>query len=97
MVAALVSALTGRTVRRDLAMTGEVTLSGEVLGVGGVKEKLLAARRLGLARVILPKRNEKEVDENLGGDLLRGIDVRYVSTIDEVLALALASPAAQKV
>ena len=96
LVAALVSALTGRTVRRDLAMTGEITLSGDVLGVGGVKEKVLAARRLGLAGVILPKRNAKEVDENLREDLLRGIDVRYVSTIDEVLALALALPAAQE-
>ena len=89
IVAALVSELTGRTVRHDRAMTGEITLSGDVLAVGGVKEKVLAARRLGIAEVILPKR--KEVDENLGEDLLRGIRVRYVSTIDEALELALSS------
>ena len=91
IVAALVSELTGRTVRRDRAMTGEITLSGDVLVVGGVKEKVLAARRLGIAEVILPKRNAKEVDENFGEGLLPGIRVRYVSTIDEVLELALSS------
>ena len=90
LVSALVSALTGRTVRRDRAVTGEITLSGDVLAVGGVKEKVLAARRLGIAEVILPKRNAKEVDENLDEDQLRG-GVRYVSTIDEVLELALSS------
>jgi len=94
MVAALVSALTGRAVRRDIAMTGEITLSGDVIKVGGVKEKVLAARRLGLAGVILPNANATEVDEKLGEDLLRGIDVRFVSTIDEMLARALAPPTA---
>ena len=61
MVTALVSELTGRPVRGDLAMTGEVTLSGHVLPVGGIKEKVLAARRLGILDVILPKQNEKNV------------------------------------
>ena len=92
MAAALASELTGRAVRDDRAMTGEITLSGDVLPVGGVKEKVLAARRLGIAEVILPKRNAKDVDEHLGGDRLRGIGVRYVSTIDEVLELALSPP-----
>ena len=96
MVAALVSALTGRAVRRNLAMTGEITLSGDVLAVGGVKEKVLAARRLGLAGVILPNANAKEVDERLGEDVLRGLDVRCVSTIDEMLALALAPQTARQ-
>ena len=89
MAAALVSELTGRPVRGDLAMTGEITLSGNVLPVGGIKEKVLAARRLGIVEVVLPKQNEKHVNEDLGEDLRRGIDVHYVSMIDEVLDLAL--------
>ena len=89
MVAALVSELTGRPVRGDLAMTGEITLSGNVLPVGGIKEKVLAARRLGIVEVILPKQNEKHVKEDLSEDLRREIGVHYVSMIDEVLDLAL--------
>ena len=89
MVAALVSELTGRPVRGDLAMTGEITLSGNVLPVGGIKEKVLAARRLGIVEVILPKQNEKHVREDLSEDLRRKIRVHYVSMIDEVLDLAL--------
>ena len=89
MVTALVSELTGRPVRGDLAMTGEVTLSGHVLPVGGIKEKVLAARRLGILDVILPKQNEKNVNEDLDTDLRREINVHYVSMVDEVLALAL--------
>ena len=85
MVAALVSAFTGRMVRGDLAMTGEITLSGQVLPVGGVKEKVLAAHRGGLARVILPRRNQKQVDEELGDDLRRMVAVDYVTQIDELL------------
>ena len=93
MAAALVSELTGRTVRSDLAMTGEITLSGNVLAVGGIKEKVLAARRAGVVQVILPKQNESRVDDDLGEDLRREIGVHYVSTIDEALALALLPPA----
>ena len=89
MVTALVSELTGRPVRGDLAMTGEVTLSGHVLPVGGIKEKVLAARRLGILNVVLPKQNEKNVNEDLNDDLRREINVHYVSMVDEVLALAL--------
>ena len=89
MVTALVSELTGRPVRGDLAMTGEITLSGNVLPVGGIKEKVLAARRLGIVEVILPKQNEKHVNEDLSEDLRREIGVHYVSMIDEVLDLAL--------
>ena len=98
MAAALVSELTGRCVRGDLAMTGEITLSGNVLPVGGVKEKVLAARRLGIFEVVLPKRNEKHVLEDLGEDLRREIRVHYVSMIDEALDLALlpAPPAAPR-
>ena len=89
MVTALVSELTGRPVRGDLAMTGEITLSGHVLPVGGVKEKVLAARRLGIFNVILPKQNEKNVNEDLSPELRREINVHYVSVIDEALELAL--------
>ena len=85
MAAALVSALTGRVVRGDLAMTGEVTLSGQVLPVGGIAAKVLAAHRCGLAGVILPRGNEREVDEELGEELRRAVEVHYVTRIDELL------------
>ena len=94
MAAALVSELTGRPVRGDVAMTGEITLSGRVLPVGGIKEKVLAARRHGVTEVLLPKRNEKNVNEDLGEDLCRDVTIRLVSTIDEVLELALQPAAA---
>ena len=89
MVTALVSELTGRPARGDLAMTGEITLSGHVLPVGGIKEKVLAARRLGVFEVVLPKQNEKDVNEDLSAELRRELAVHYVSAIDEVLELAL--------
>jgi ATP-dependent Lon protease len=93
MTTALVSELTGRPVRGDLAMTGEITLSGKVLPVGGIKEKVLAARRVGIREVILPKQNEKNVNEDLSPVLRADLTIHLVSTIDEVLALALTSPA----
>jgi ATP-dependent Lon protease len=89
MVTALVSELTQRPVRGDLAMTGEITLSGKVLPVGGIKEKVLAARRQGIREVILPQQNEKSVKEDIGEELRRDLTIHLVSTIDEVLALAL--------
>ncbi|MGE0043355.1 MAG: endopeptidase La [Vicinamibacterales bacterium] len=89
MVTAIVSELTRRAVRGDLAMTGEITLSGKVLPVGGIKEKVLAARRAGLREVILPRQNEKNVNEDLTDELRRGMTIHLVSTIDEVLLLAL--------
>jgi ATP-dependent Lon protease len=89
MVVALASALSGRPVRGDIAMTGEVTLSGRVLPVGGIKEKVLAARRHGIQQVILPKQNETNVKEDLSDELKRGLTVHFVSEIREVLALAL--------
>src|SRR6185436_17807230 len=89
MATALVSELTGRPVRGDVAMTGEITLSGRVLPIGGVKEKVLAARRAGINEVILPKQNGKNVDEDLTPELRKDLVVHLVSTIDEVLALAL--------
>jgi ATP-dependent Lon protease len=89
MTTAMVSQLTGRPVRGDIAMTGEITLSGRVLPVGGIKEKVLAARRVGIKEVILPRQNGKNVDEDLTPELRKDLTVHLVSTIDEVLALAL--------
>ena len=89
MVTALASELTGRPVRGDLAMTGEITLSGRVLPVGGIKEKVLAARRVGIRHVALPWQNEKNIKEDISEDLRRDITVHFVTTIDEVLDLAL--------
>ncbi len=96
MAVAMVSELTGRPVRGDVAMTGEITLSGKVLPVGGIKEKVLAARRVGIRRVILPRQNEKSVIEDIGEDLRRDLTIHLVSTIDEVIDLAL-TPAATPV
>ncbi|PYR34847.1 MAG: endopeptidase La [Acidobacteria bacterium] len=89
MAVAMASELSGRPVRGDIAMTGEITLSGRVLPVGGIKEKVLAARRLGIHEVILPKQNAKNVNEDLTPELRQNLTVHLVSTIDEVLALAL--------
>jgi ATP-dependent Lon protease len=89
MATAMASELTGRPVRGDLAMTGEITLSGRVLPIGGVKEKVLAARRVGIREVILPKQNAKNVNEDLTPELRQDLTVHLVSTIEEVLALAL--------
>jgi ATP-dependent Lon protease len=85
----LASELTRRAVRGDIAMTGEVTLSGRVLPVGGIKEKVLAARRVGIREVILPRQNEKNVKEDLSEELKRDLTIHYVQTVDEVLLLAL--------
>ena len=89
MATAMASELTGRPVRGDVAMTGEITLSGRVLPVGGVKEKVLAARRVGIREVILPKQNAKNINEDLTPELRQDMTVHLVSAIDEVLALSL--------
>ena len=86
---ALASELTRRPVRGDIAMTGEITLSGRVLPVGGIKEKVLAAKRVGIREVILPRQNKKDVDENLSDELKREMTIHYVQSVDEVLLLAL--------
>ena len=73
-------------------MTGEITLSGRVLPVGGIKEKVLAARRLGIKEVVLPRQNDKDVKEDLTDELRKDLTIHLVSTIDEVLLLALTPP-----
>src|SRR5947207_6358025 len=89
MATAMASELTGRPVRGDIAMTGELTLSGRVLPIGGVKEKVLAARRVGITEVILPRQNAKNVNEDLTPELRKDLIVHLVSSIEEVLALGL--------
>src|SRR5579871_1399526 len=87
----IVSALTHIPVRCDVAMTGEITLRGKVLPIGGVKEKLLAAHRVGIRTVLLPKDNEKDLSD-IPQDILASLTVQFVDTMDEVLALALERP-----
>ncbi|MBV9608426.1 MAG: endopeptidase La [Acidobacteria bacterium] len=91
MATAIVSLLTDRAVRPYTAMTGEITLSGNVLPVGGIKEKFLAAKRAGVHDVILPADNRMNVEEDILPEQLEGVTVHYVNTIDELLGLALPS------
>jgi ATP-dependent Lon protease len=84
----IVSALTKIPVRKDVAMTGEITLRGKVLPIGGVKEKLLAAHRAGIKNVILPKENEKDL-QDIPTDVLESLKIDLVETMDEVLQVAL--------
>jgi ATP-dependent Lon protease len=84
--------MTQRPVRSDLAMTGEVTLSGRVLPVGGIKEKVLGARRAGVKVVILPKRNEENLIEDVPVQAREGMTFHLVDTLDQVLNLALEEP-----
>jgi ATP-dependent Lon protease len=90
MVTALVSLFRGRSVRPDLAMTGEITLSGRVLPVGGIKEKVLAAKRAGVKTVILPKRNEKNLLEDVPQAVRESMTFHLVESIPELIALAFA-------
>ena len=92
MVTAMVSALTNTPIRPKLAMTGEITLSGHVLPVGGIKEKVLAARRAKLEELVLPAQNEKNVREDIQPEFLQEIKIRYVKTIEEVLNIAFLRP-----
>ena len=96
MTTALVSLLSDRPVRPLTAMTGEITLSGNVLPIGGVKEKFLAAKRAGVQTVIIPADNKTNVEEDLTPEQLQNVDVRYVSTIDEVLEVALPTSQAEE-
>jgi ATP-dependent Lon protease len=91
MATALASALAKIPVRRDIAMTGEITLRGKVLAIGGLKEKLLAALRAGVFEIILPRANEKDIAE-LPDNIKKAMKLHFVDQMDEVLALALESP-----
>jgi ATP-dependent Lon protease len=90
MVTSLASLLTGRSAAWDVAMTGEITLRGKVLPVGGIKEKVLAAKRAGIARVVLPDRNRRDVEE-IPTHLVKGLEFHYVARIDEALDYILAA------
>ena len=88
MVTSLVSAFTRRKVKANLAMTGEITLRGKVLPVGGIKEKILAAKRAGIKELILCSENKKDIDE-IKPEYLKGLEFHYVTDIREVVELAL--------
>ena len=90
MATAMLSAVTGRKVRADLAMTGEVTLRGRVLPIGGLKEKLLAAKNAGITTVLVPKKNMADVEE-ISSEITRGLEILPMETMDEVLKAALIS------
>ena len=89
MVTALVSLLTGRAIRPRVAMTGEISLSGIVLPVGGIKEKVLGAKRAGIREVILPSENEPNVLEDLPAEMLEGMKIHFVRTAEQALEIAL--------
>jgi len=88
MLTSLASAFTGKKVRPYLAMTGEITLRGQVLPVGGIKEKMLAAKRAGIRDIIMPKQNQKDVEE-INKEYIKGLTFHYVSDVADVLGLAL--------
>jgi ATP-dependent Lon protease len=96
MATALVSLMTDRPVRPLTAMTGEITLSGNVLPVGGIKEKFLAAKRAGVETVILPADNRQNVEEDLMPEQTAGVSIHYASRIEDVLAVALPSTPAEE-
>jgi ATP-dependent Lon protease len=89
MVVALVSALANRPVRRDVAMTGEITLRGQVLPVGGIKAKVLAAHRAGASMVLIPRKNEKDLLEEVPQEIRTALDIRLIDNVEEVLRIVL--------
>ena len=88
MLTSIASVFTQRKVKKNLAMTGEITLRGDVLPVGGIKEKILAAKRAKIKEIILCHKNKKDIDE-IKADYLKGLTFHYVSRMDEVLEIAL--------
>ena len=95
MTTALVSLLTGRPVRPEVAMTGEVTLQGKVLPIGGLKQKLLAAHRAGVKTVIVPKRNEPDLDD-LPDQIRQSLQIHAFDDVREVLRIALSADVTEK-
>jgi ATP-dependent Lon protease len=96
LLSAMVSLLTGRRVRHDVAMTGEISLRGAVLPVGGIKEKVLAAHRAGVKRVVLPERNRKDLVD-VPDEVQAALDLQFVRRMDEVIELVLEPPSAESV
>ena len=88
MATAIISALTGRKVRNDVAMTGEITIRGRVLPIGGLQEKVLAAKKVGIKTVILPKENKKDLDEIMD-EIKDGMQFVLAETMEDVLQTAL--------
>ncbi len=88
LVTAILSALIGIPVRNDMAMTGEITLTGDILPVGGLNEKLLAAKRMGIFEIIVPEKNRKDIND-MQPDLLKGLNIHYVRKVKDVLRLAM--------
>ena len=90
MATAILSAITEIPVRADVAMTGEITLRGRVLPIGGLKEKLMAAKNAGMHRVLVPEKNRVD-EQEISGEIKKGLDIRFMENMDEVLELALCS------
>ena len=88
MFTALYSLFTGKCVRGDLAMTGEITLRGMILPVGGIKEKILAAKRAGISTIILPEKNKKDLEE-IPAHNINDLEFHFVNDMDEVIRLAI--------
>ena len=88
LTVALASLFTGQKVRHDIAMTGEITLEGKVLAIGGLKEKLLAAKRAGIKRVVIPEEN-RETLSDFPADILAGMEITYVKEIQEAIKILL--------
>ena len=95
MVTAMISAITKIPVRADVAMTGEITLRGRVLPIGGLKEKLLAARNAGLKIVFVPSKNKPDVEE-ISTEITKGLDIRYAETMEDILPMALTGKISEK-
>jgi ATP-dependent Lon protease len=91
MATAILSAVTGKKVRADVAMTGEITLRGRVLPIGGLKEKLLAAKNAGIRTVVVPAENMPDIEE-ISSEITKGLDIVPVSHMNEVLKTALVKP-----
>ena len=95
MVTAMISAITKIPVRADVAMTGEITLRGRVLPIGGLKEKLLAARNAGMKIVFVPSKNKLDVEE-ISTEITKGLDIRYAETMEDILPVALTGKIPEK-
>lgn len=92
LAVSIISLLTGIPVRSDYAMTGEITLRGKILPVGGIKEKIIAAHRYGISNVLIPSENEKDFKEDIPGEIKETMNVQFIDTMDEILDIVLEKP-----